>query len=141
MVNKEWNKFLAERYGLEEYHFWFHKQSEKWIVSHKGCMVIAEKENIKFGKPEYVQNETDRIVMFGTATISDEDGNSKEVWTHGEANHKNCYMPYPFAMAEKRLKDRLTLQIISAYGEVYSEIEAEEFAAESDRYEKRDKKK
>ena len=104
-------------------------------------MVIAEKENIKFSKPEYIQNEPDRIVMYGEATISDIDGNTKEVWTHGEANHKNCYMPYPFAMAEKRLKDRLTLQIISAYGEVYSEIEAEEFAAESNRYEKRNKNK
>ena len=141
MENKEWNKFLAERYELEGHHFWYHKPSEKWIISHKGCMVIAEKENIKFSKPEYIQNEPDRIVMYGEATISDIDGNTKEVWTHGEANHKNCYMPYPFAMAEKRLKDRLTLQIISAYGEVYSEIEAEEFAAESNRYEKRSKNK
>jgi hypothetical protein len=33
-------------------------------------------------------------------------------------------------MAEKRLKDRLTLMVISAYGEVYSEIEADEFAAQ-----------
>jgi len=130
MNNKEWNKFLSERYALEGHHFWKHKQSEKWIISHKGCMVIADKEDIKFSQPVYVKNEPDAVVMYGTATISDEDGNSKEVWTHGEANHKNCYVPYPFAMAEKRLKDRLTLMIISAYGEVYSEIEADEFAAQ-----------
>ena len=68
--------------------------------------------------------------MFGYAKISDEEGNEKEVWSHGEANHKNCFVPYPFAMAEKRLKDRLTLMVISAYGEVYSEIEADEFAAQ-----------
>ena len=129
MNNKEWNKFLSERYGLEGHHFWKHKQSKKWIISHKGCMVIADQERIIFSKPEYIKNEPDAIVMFGTALITDEDGNSKEAWTHGEANHKNCYVPYPFAMAEKRLKDRLTLMIISAYGEVYSEIEADEFAA------------
>ena len=130
MENQEWNKFLAERYSLEGYHFWKHKQSGKWIISHKGCMIIAEKEQIEFTKPEYIKNEPDAVVMFGYAKVSDEEGNEKEVWTHGEANHKNCFVPYPFAMAEKRLKDRLTLMVISAYGEVYSEIEADEFAAQ-----------
>ena len=52
MENQEWNKFLAERYALEGHHFWKHKQSGKWIISHKGCMVIADKERIEFTKPE-----------------------------------------------------------------------------------------
>jgi len=126
--NKEWNGFLADRYELEGHHFWKHNQSGKWIISHKGCMVIADKEGIVFSKPEYINTDFEGVVMFGTATISDDEGNKKEVWTHGEANTKNCYLPYPYAMAEKRLKDRLTLMVISAYGEVYSEIEADEFA-------------
>jgi hypothetical protein len=33
-------------------------------------------------------------------------------------------------MAEKRLKDRLTLTLIDVYGDFYSEIEADEFAAQ-----------
>lgn len=131
MDNQEWNKFLADRYSLTEQHFWKHKHSELWIVSHKGCMIIADQEGIVFSKPEYIKTEPDCVVMYGVASVSDQEGNVKEVWSHGEANHKNCYLPYPYAMAEKRLKDRLTLMIISAYGEVYSEIEADEFAAQN----------
>ena len=134
MDNKEWNKFLSDRYGLEGHHFWKHKQSGKWIISHKGCMIIADQEGVVFSKPQYVKTESDNVVLYGTAIITTHDDAGqivdKEIWTHGEANLQNCYLPYLYAMAEKRLKDRLTLMIISAYGEVYSEIEADEFAAQ-----------
>ena len=123
-------KELAKKYNLTQDDYWKESRSGKWIISHKGCMVIADKEKIEFTKPEYVKNEADAVVMLGYAKIFDEEGNEKEVWTHGEANHKNCFVPYPFAMAEKRLKDRLTLMVISVYGEVYSEIAADEFAAQ-----------
>ena len=123
-------KQLAEKYGLKKECFWFHQQSKKYIISHVGCMVIADKEQIEFTQPQYIKNEPDAVVMYGTATMRDDEGNEKTVWTHGEANHKNCYIAYPFAMAEKRLKDRLTLMLISVYGEIYSEIEADEFSAQ-----------
>ena len=50
-------------------------------------------------------------------------------WSFGEADLKlNCTARYPYAMAEKRLKDRLTLKLISAYEYgIYSEEEAEAF--------------
>lgn len=129
MTNQEWNALLAERYDLSEQHFWKHKQSGKWIITHIGCMIIADQEGIQFSKPEYIVAQGDCVALYGTASITATDGSKKEVWTHGEANTQNCFAPYPFAMAEKRLKDRLTLMIIAAYGEVYSEIEADEFAA------------
>ena len=122
-------KYLAEKYGLEAIHFWEHQQSRKWVITHVGCMIIAEKEGIEFSKPEYIKTEPDLIVMYGTATMSDNEGNEKTVWTHGEASHKICFIAYPYAMAEKRLKDRLVLMLVSVYGEVYSEIEAAEFDA------------
>ena len=41
-------------------------------------------------------------------------------------------MAYPFAMCEKRLKDRLTLQLVNAYEYgVYSEVEADDFKNKS----------
>jgi hypothetical protein len=127
------NKALAEKYDLQTDHFWKHSQSGKWIISHIGCMIIADKENVCFSDPEYIKTEPGLIVMFGKAKVfrgKNAKTETKEVWTHGEASTKNCVVPYPYAMAEKRLKDRLTLMIISAYGDVYSEIEADEFAAQ-----------
>jgi len=120
-------KILAEKYNLKKDCFWFHEPSQKWIITHVGCTIIAEKENIEFSRPEYVKNEPGEIVMYGTGTMQDKEGNEKSVWTHGEVNRKNCFISYPYAIAEKRLKDRLTLMLISIYGEVYSEIEKDEF--------------
>ena len=127
------NKELAKKYGLDESHFWKHPQAGKWIISHEGAMTIADHEGIEFSKPEYIKTERDLIVLYGEATIYLADGQTKTKWSHGEASHKNCFMPYPYAMAEKRLKDRLTLMLIAAYGTVYSEIEAEEFMAQRKR--------
>ena len=129
------NKFLSEKYGLEVNHFWKHKQSGKWIISHVAVMIIADYEGIEFDKPEYIYKEFDQVVLYGSGSLVKENGDTIKKWTHGEANVKNCYVPYPFAMAEKRLKDRLTLMLISAYGDVYSEIEADEFAAQKEHLE------
>ena len=61
--------------------------------------------------------------MLGEASKGD-----KVIWTTGEASPTNNKMPYNWAMAEKRLKDRLTLQIINAYEYgIYSDIEADSF--------------
>ena len=119
------NKQLSEKYGLEKDHFWKHKQSGKWIVSHQGVMKIANQEGIVFHKPEIHRDDMSSLAMYGEATLGD-----KTVWSFGEAMPENCRMPYFWAMAEKRLKDRLTLMLIDVYGEVYSEIEADEFAAQ-----------
>ena len=52
----------------------------------------------------------------------------KIIWSTGEASPKNCKAPYPFAMAEKRLKDRLVLKLINAYEYgIYSDSEADNF--------------
>ena len=123
------NKFLAEKYGLNKSHFWKPNQSGLWIISHVAVMIIADYEGIEFSKPEYIEKEMGSVVLLGSGEIILENGDKKVKWTHGEANLKNCRVPYPYAMAEKRLKDRLTLMLISAYGDVYSEIEADEFAA------------
>tara|TARA_Y100000593_G_C4321132_1_gene343841 strand:+ start:537 stop:1130 length:594 start_codon:yes stop_codon:yes gene_type:complete len=118
------NKELAEKYDLSADHFWKQKQSGKWIITHKGCWKIAVQEGIEFERPEIISKEMGQVVLFSAAKLGDQ-----EVWTYGEAYPANCHVPYYWAMAEKRLKDRLTLMLIGVYGEVYSEIEAQEFAA------------
>jgi len=119
------NKQIAEKYELEKDHFWKHNQSGKWIISHKAVMKIAEIEGIVFHKPEITREGMTSVVLFGEATLND-----RTIWSFGEAMPENCRMPYFWAMAEKRLKDRLTLTLIDVYGDIYSEIEADEFAAQ-----------
>ena len=119
---------LAAKYELLDSDFWKHKQSGKWIIKHDACEKIADQENIQFVLPEiHADNNTD-IAMVGVAKKGD-----KVVWTTGEAAPRNCSMKYYWAMAEKRLKDRLTLKIINAYEYgVSSEVEADEFMQQKD---------
>jgi len=119
------NKELAKLYELKADDFWKHKQSGKWIISHKAVMKIADIEGVVFHKPEIIRDGMTSIVLYGEATYKE-----KTIWSFGEAMPENCRMPYFWAMAEKRLKDRLTLTLIDVYGDFYSEIEADEFAAQ-----------
>ena len=120
-------KELAKKYELNDNDFWKHKQSGKWIITHDACEKIADQENISFVLPEiYTDNNSD-VAMIGSAKKGD-----KVVWSTGEASSRTCAMKYYWAMAEKRLKDRLTLKIINAYQYgVSSETEADDFKRES----------
>jgi hypothetical protein len=123
-------KQLAEKYNLNQDDFWKHKQSGKWIVKHDGVEKIASMEGIIFEDPYFIISERDCCVLRGTASIPIGDGKFKSEWTIGEADMKlNCKMGYPYAMAEKRLKDRLTLKLINAYEYgIYSDVEADVFS-------------
>ena len=57
-----------------------------------------------------------------------QDNPDYKIWTTGEASGDNCTMNYPFAMAEKRGKDRIILKLINAYEfGIYSDVEADDF--------------
>ena len=120
-------KELAEKYQLSQNDFWFHTQSKQWIITHDACMKIAYKENIQFGSPTVFRDSNSDVAMIGDAKR----GNKIE-WSTGEASPKNCKMSYPFAMAEKRLKDRLILKLINAYEYgISSEVEADIYSEKS----------
>lgn len=120
-------KQLAEKYNLSKDDFWQHKQSGNWILTHDACIKIAVKENIQFGRPDVFRDDNSNVALLGDAKR----GNTI-AWSTGEAGPKNCRMAYPWAMAEKRLKDRLTLQLVNAYEfGVYSEVEADDFKNKS----------
>ena len=51
----------------------------------------------------------------------------KTAWATGEVAPYNNKNNYPFAMAEKRAKDRVILKLLNLTGDVYSEEEADEF--------------
>jgi len=62
------NKELAKLYELKADDFWKHKQSGKWIISHKAVMKIADIEGVVFHKPEIIRDGMTSIVLYGEAT-------------------------------------------------------------------------
>lgn len=117
---------LQTKYKLPVEDFWEVRKGT-WVISHNGCEKIADIEKIKFYNPViYTNANLDRVAMIGSARME----KGEEIWATGESNDDNTkgQGKYYFAMAEKRLKDRLILKLINAaqYG-LYSETEADSF--------------
>jgi hypothetical protein len=95
-----------------------------WILKHKACEKIAADKQITFDHPELIESNADKniAVVLVTGYLGD-----RTEWSFGEATPKNSKNSYPFAMAEKRAKDRVILKLIGLHGDVYSESEADEF--------------
>lgn len=118
-------KELAQKYDLSKDDFWELKRGTRsmWIITHDACEKIAAKENIQFGAPTIYRDSNQDVAIVGDAKRG-----NKVIWSTGEASPKNCKAPYMFAMAEKRLKDRLVLKLINAYEYgIYSDSEADNF--------------
>jgi hypothetical protein len=118
-------KELAQKYNLSKDDFWELKRGTRsmWIITHDACEKIAAKENIQFGAPTIYRDSNQDVAIVGDAKRG-----NKVIWSTGEASPKNCKAPYMFAMAEKRLKDRLILKLINAYEYgIYSDSEADNF--------------
>jgi len=116
-------KELQTKYSLPKEDFW-EVRTGIWVVTHNACEKIASIENIEFHKPD-VYTENGIVALLGTAKMGD-----KTIWATGEASPTNVkgQGSYLWAMAEKRLKDRLTLKLINAYEYgIYSEEESESF--------------
>lgn len=95
-----------------------------WVAYHAAIERIAAKANIVFEMPQIVEasasSKTVSIVVRGTM-------GEKSEWSFGEASPSNNKNSYPYAMAEKRAKDRVTLKLIGLHGLVYSEEESDDF--------------
>jgi hypothetical protein len=100
-----------------------------WVVTHKALERIAAQENIQWHRPpEIVCSDTDsNVVLVAYGKLGD-----REEWSTGEASSDNYpkrgrAKRYPWAIAEKRAKDRVILKLINLAGYLYSEEESEEF--------------
>ena len=101
-----------------------------WIVKHDGCEKIAKIENISFDPPTANMDISPSICLLikGFKVDVKTDSVVQSEWSFGEANANNTRMPYWWAMAEKRGKDRVILKMIGAYEKgLYSEVEADEW--------------
>lgn len=96
-----------------------------WVIYHRYCEQIAAKAGIVFSNPKIEVNEKDdngkrTVVLLVHGTL----GHVTE-WSYGEASPKTVIVPYVFAMAEKRAKDRVVLKLAGFHGMVYSDVEEE----------------
>lgn len=95
-----------------------------WVVYHRVLEQIAAKAAISFDQPSVIEaRSADGIVSM---CVTGRRGDKSE-WSFGEAAPKNNKTAYPYAMAEKRAKDRVILKLIGLHGLAYSEEEADDF--------------
>ena len=94
------------------------------VVLHKALEKIAAKKGIEFDAPVHLLTNpaSKEVVIQVTGRIGD-----RQEWSIGEVSAKNCRNDYPFAMAEKRAKDRVILKLLGVAGDTYSEEEADEY--------------
>lgn len=96
-----------------------------WVIYHNVLEKIAAKEEVIFSQPHICSSDVDNVAVCVTG-----EHKSRTEWSIGEASPKNCKNAYPWAMAEKRAKDRVILKLIGLAGLVYSEEEAYDIKAE-----------
>lgn len=94
-----------------------------WVAYHRTLEKIAAKAGIKFDAPVVVEGNS--LASVATLCVTGRMGERSE-WSIGEASPKNNKNAYPFAMAEKRAKDRVIIKLVGLHG-VYSEDEADDF--------------
>lgn len=112
-------------YKIANDEVWEVRRGGAWAVKHAALERVAVELGIKFDEPKVLEargiDQCAALVV--TGRMSD-----RTEWSIGEASPGNNKNAYPFAMAEKRAKDRVILKLINAHGAVYSEAEADEFA-------------
>jgi hypothetical protein len=124
-MSKEPREFM-ERYGVTSDEVWEVRRGGAWAIKHVALERIAAQQKITFDQPKIIEaNGAEKCVaMCVTGNLGD-----RSEWSTGEASPANNKNAYPFAMAEKRAKDRVILKLLQVHGEVYSEDEADDFAA------------
>lgn len=115
---------VREKYGLAKEDFWQIPQNKQWVCKHAALEVVATKANVEWQSPQIIQADTNGgiAVLVATGKMG-----TRIEWATGEASPKNNKNSYPWAMAEKRAKDRVVLKLVGIHGLVYSEDEADDF--------------
>lgn len=113
---------IRASFDLDRAVFWELPQKKgTWLVKHSALEVVAAKSGIVFDNPTIIEaNGADGVAAL---SVRGETPDGRSEWSIGEASPKNNKNAYPWAMAEKRAKDRVILKLIGIHGLVYSEDE------------------
>mgnify|MGYP003116312928 FL=1 len=98
-----------------------------YVLLHKALEKVAVHKKIVFSQPSILECNSEKKVvsLLVTGNMGD-----KSEWSIGEASPLNNKNSYPYAMAEKRAKDRVILKLVGLHGDVYAEDEADAFKEE-----------
>ena len=94
-----------------------------WILLHKWVVVIGQRAGITLSPPQIIN--ADQNGRMGLVLVEGK-LNDQTAWSFGEAAPYNNKNAYPFAMAEKRAKDRVILELIGLAGHVYTDQDVAE---------------
>jgi predicted RNA-binding Zn ribbon-like protein len=97
-----------------------------WVAYHKAIERIAAKAGITFDMPQIIEADSAAKTV-AIAVRGKIDDLQRSEWSFGEAAPSNNKNAYPYAMAEKRAKDRVVLKLVGLHGLVYSEEESDDF--------------
>lgn len=116
---------IRKEYGLDQTDFWQIPQNKQWVCKHAALEIVAVKAKIKFDLPVII--EKDAAALTTSIVVMGHMGERSE-WATGETNPTNYSVrgkqpSYPWAMSEKRAKDRVILKLVGIHGLVYSEDE------------------
>src|SRR5690349_15590671 len=109
-------EIIREKYGLDKADFWELPQKKgTWLVKHAALEIVAAKAGILFDMPQILEaNGGEGVAAVCVRGELPTDGRFE--WSIGEASPKNSKNSYPWAMAEKRAKDRVILKLIGVHG-------------------------
>lgn len=117
-------KEILLKHGLKQEALW--DCHGTWVMTHKYVELIGAKIGAVLDKPEimYLNSEKKELAILVVGRAG-----SQVEWSFGEVSPANNKNAYPWAMAEKRAKDRVILKLAGLAGHVYSEEEADDFKA------------
>lgn len=115
---------LLKAYGEDNTSVW--DCHGTWVAYHAAIERMAARAGIIFDGPQMIVNDPEKktVVISVSARMGD-----KHEWSFGEVSPSNNKNAYPYAMAEKRAKDRVALKLLGMSGLAYSEEEADDFKA------------
>lgn len=120
------------KYNVLESDFWILMNATKTgkmaytglIISHNGCLKINDCLTDKFN-PECVKCDKEG---YNGSLVFSYCNKEQGIYEVGEVSKSNCQNDYPYAMAYKRLFDRVVLKLSKlAYSGIYSDSESDEF--------------
>lgn len=120
------------KYGINDSDFWILMNATKsgkmmytgLIISHNGCLKINDCLESRFnpGCVSYDKDGYNGSLVFSYCNAE------QGIYEVGEVSKSNCQNDYPYAMAYKRLFDRVVLKLSKlAYSGIYSDSESDEF--------------
>lgn len=94
-----------------------------WCIKHKALERAGAVAGVIWDQtPTIIESNSEKatVAICVTGRLGD-----RIEWSIGEAAPKNNKNSYPYAMAEKRAKDRVILKLLNTHGYLYSEAEFE----------------